>query len=170
MLFNTMDHLGYTLNSVYMSVTLPKEKVTALMEACSKIIDITKPSIRLVARIIGIIVAAFPATQIGPLHYQKLQRAKIRALKNYGGHFDRPMKLPTEAIIELKWWKDNIRHCSYPTLSATRLWYYKLMPVHLVGVLPIPSPAVGEMECTGGIIITNTGHKLPGNVKCIPWP
>lgn len=109
-----MDYLGFTIDTIHMTVTLPRNKTVSLIEACSHLIATPQPRIRHVARVIGSIVAAFPAAQHGPLHYQNLQRARTHALRLHRGHYDRKMDLPAEAKLELQWWVDNIWHSHSP--------------------------------------------------------
>lgn len=112
----TMDYLGFTIDSVHMSVTLPKGKAADLTDACNNIIVISEPSIRQVARVIDRIVTAFPGTQFGHLHTKIYKGQRCKHSVNTG-HFDRPMKLPTKAISQLQWWRQNIRHCSSPIIG-----------------------------------------------------
>lgn len=53
------------------------------------------------ASLLGKLEAAFPAVQYGPLHYRKLEKDKIMALKKTQGHFDRPMTISLAARQEL---------------------------------------------------------------------
>ena len=54
-----MDYLGFTIDSVHMSITLPPNKGTDLTEACKTLTGIREPSILQVARVIEKLVAAF---------------------------------------------------------------------------------------------------------------
>ena len=100
--------LGFVLNSIDMTVTLPSDKKEELKETCTALLENATPSIRQVARVIGKLVAAFPAAQYGLLHYRELERGKIVSLRLNRGHFDRPMKLLDKARRELLWWIGHI--------------------------------------------------------------
>lgn len=102
-----LEFLGYQLNTATMKISLPNSKSADIKDACIDLYNDSKPTIRKVAKIIGKIVATFPAAQYGPLHYRKMEIEKIEALK-IKGHFDRPMYLSDEARIELKWWIENV--------------------------------------------------------------
>ena len=102
-----IEFLGYKLNTVSMKITLPENKITDIKEACIDLFHDKKPSIRKVARVIGKIIATFPAAQYGPLHYRTMEVEKINALKQRG-HFDRPMYLSDKAKSELQWWIENV--------------------------------------------------------------
>ena len=65
-----------------MLVTLPIQKKDVIYEECKALLDKTKPSIRHVAKVIGKLVATFPATKYGPLWYRALEKDKTWALAN----------------------------------------------------------------------------------------
>ena len=106
--------LGFKLNTLEMTITLPEHKSQEIREVCKGLLRMRAPSIREVARVIGKLVATFPAAQYGPLHYRALENDKITALKGSRGHFDRPMQLSAEARNELEWWATNIHSVFCP--------------------------------------------------------
>ena len=60
-------------------------------------------SVRTLAKVIGTLVACFPAVEYGQLYYRQLENFKIQSLKvRYD--FDRVIVLPKEAIDDLQWW------------------------------------------------------------------
>jgi hypothetical protein len=61
-----------------------------------------------VASVIGKIVAAFPGTRFGKLHYRELERCKSQALVTCKGNYLGSMSLTPEAKLELIWWVENI--------------------------------------------------------------
>ena len=103
-----LKFLGFTLNTVNMTICLPEDKAQDISTACSELHDKIKPTVRQVSHVIGKIIAALPGVQYGPMFYRNLERDKISALKNNRGHFDRAMNLSEEAKEELKWWINNI--------------------------------------------------------------
>lgn len=107
-------YLGFIINSVDMVISLPPDKVDDVLQACTDLIGKQNPSIRQVAKVIGKIIATFPAVEYGPLHYRSMEECKIRALKANKGHFDRPMMLSDEAIQELHWWLTNLKSSKCP--------------------------------------------------------
>ena len=109
-----LQFLGFHLNTVNMRITLPREKQEELRETCTSLIKETSPSIREVARVIGKIVATFPAAQYGPLHYRSIETDKVKALKVNRGHYDRSMNLSRGARQDLTWWIYNIRSIFMP--------------------------------------------------------
>ena len=59
--------LGFILNTKIMTVELPDEKKFEISQLCSDLLGADRPSIRTVARVIGKLVASFPAARYGPL-------------------------------------------------------------------------------------------------------
>lgn len=109
-----IEFLGFRLNTIRMEITLPVDKGKDVREACIGLLEKKAPSIREVAKIIGKIVATFPASQYGPLHYRALEKKKIAALRCNKGHFDRPMVLSPESKDEINWWVSNVTSVKCP--------------------------------------------------------
>ena len=98
-----------------MIVTLPQTKAQEVKDLCRELMGTYLPSIRMVAQVIGKVIATFPAVEYGPLYYRSMERDKIAALRQNRGHFDRKMKLLSlEAKEELKWWMNNVSMASSP--------------------------------------------------------
>ena len=108
--------LGFVLDSVKMRVYLTTERATSIYKACSSLLNNPKPSIRDLARVIGLITASFPGVMYGPLHYRALDVNKTRALKNSKGDFEQTVILSENAILELHWWTKNVSD-SYNEIS-----------------------------------------------------
>lgn len=73
--------LGNVIDSVSMTVTLPKEKVDHIKDECLRLQKKKKTSIREVSRIIGILVSSFSAVDYGNLHYRILEKEKRLCIK-----------------------------------------------------------------------------------------
>ena len=65
-------------------------------------------SIRVVARVVGLLVSTFSAVEFGPLHYRELEKEKILALKISKGNFDASMLITNGRKTELQWWITNL--------------------------------------------------------------
>ena len=65
-------------------------------------------SIRHLGRIIGKIVATFPCSESAPLHYRILDHFKIKQLKLHHDKWSTRIKLNSQCLQELQWWKENI--------------------------------------------------------------
>ena len=76
-----LEHLGFLLNSVNMTVTLTKRKVDNLICKCKQILSENAPTIRSVAELIGLMVSSFTGVEFGRLHYRCLELDKVQALK-----------------------------------------------------------------------------------------
>jgi hypothetical protein len=57
--------------------------------------------IRTLARVIGLIISSFSATELGKLHYRLLETEKIRHLKDAKRNFECSMTITTEMKEEL---------------------------------------------------------------------
>ena len=105
----TLKYLGFILDSEQMMVTLSSEKALSIQMACWNLKDGQEFSIRELAKVIGKIVAAFPAEKLGPLHYRSLERQKTLELKHHCGDFDALCSpLSQEAKEDLEWWISNV--------------------------------------------------------------
>ena len=98
----SMTYLGFCINSKQMTVTLNEEKVKGIAEACEALIHIESDTIRNISKVIGMIVATFPAVDVGPLHYYRMmERQKTRTLRANYGNYDAEMKITEDMITEL---------------------------------------------------------------------
>ncbi|KAK3890263.1 hypothetical protein Pcinc_005794 [Petrolisthes cinctipes] len=102
------EYLGNIIDSVNMTVTLPKCKTEKLVQCCSTLQKKERQKIREVARVIGTIVAAIPAVEIGKLYYRKLESAKICALDGAKGNFDECMAVTDVMKSDLNWWINEV--------------------------------------------------------------
>lgn len=103
-----ITYLGFIINSINMTIRLTEKRITTILDFCSNISNNRLNSIRNVARLIGLLVASFPAVPYGPLYYRHLEKEKMRALKSNRFCWEKSMSLSKTAIKEIKWWTDNI--------------------------------------------------------------
>ncbi|XP_060587405.1 uncharacterized protein LOC132742914 [Ruditapes philippinarum] len=101
-------YLGFVIDSDLMLVTLPQEKQDHIKEICRSLKNSHKVTIREVARVIGVLVASFPAVDYGKLYYRAMEKQKIQALKSNYGNFEAEMIITLEMKHDLQWWIDNI--------------------------------------------------------------
>ena len=106
--------VGFVINSVLMTVSLTEEKTTGIIDLCSKLLSYETTKIRFLTKVIGCLVATFPAVLHGPLHYRGLEFCKIKALKISNGNFDAPVQLSDHAQKDLHWWIDILPRVSKP--------------------------------------------------------
>ena len=101
--------LGNVIDSVSMTVTLPKEKVDRIKDECLRLQKKNKTSIREVSRVMGILVSSFSAVDYGTLHNRILEKENNYALKKSFGNYDVYLNVTNNMKSELKWWLDNIQ-------------------------------------------------------------
>lgn len=107
-----ITYLGFDIDSEEMTVRLTAEKISQIVSECQKLHIKIRSTIRDVAKVIGILVASFPAVEFGKLHYRELENAKIIALKLNRGNFEGIMHINDRMKSELEWWFTNI-HSQY---------------------------------------------------------
>ena len=63
----TITFLGFILDSRNMAVSLTQQKQLKLKNACLHIIKVKKPTIRLIAQLLGLMTSSFHGVMYGPL-------------------------------------------------------------------------------------------------------
>ena len=106
----TLEFLGFLLDSVHMTITLTPRRKSNIAEVCAKLLLKTHLKIRFVSSAIGMIIAALLAVRHGALHYRAMERDKISALRDSGGDFDQLMTLSPAAGGEVRWWIAHVAH------------------------------------------------------------
>ena len=84
-----LEYLGNVIDSNAMRVTLPERRQRKIVQSCKQLFNGARYKIRDVAKVIGLLVAAIPAVEMGKLHYRSLETLKISALKKEKGNFDK---------------------------------------------------------------------------------
>ena len=100
--------LGFILDSKNMTIRLTPEKAEKLKNYCQEIIIMPKPSIRTIAKLLGLMTSSFPGVRYGPLYYRRIDMEKTRALAIHQD-FDSTMSLSVQAKEHIKWWSDSIQ-------------------------------------------------------------
>ena len=80
-----LEHLGFVLNSLTMTVSLSHEKFDKLYQLAQRILQLEKVSIRLVASLIEIMVSFCPGVEYGQLYYRQITIEDTIALKTAKG-------------------------------------------------------------------------------------
>ena len=91
-----------------MTITLNLEKKEKILNLCHEILKEDVVTIRFLSKLIGNLVAAFPAVTLGPFYYRALEMDKAKALRLSNGNYDASVRLSNEAKKELSWWITNI--------------------------------------------------------------
>lgn len=113
----TIQFLGFILNSVNMTVALPDVKIEHVKRCSTAVLCRCHNSIRDIAKLIGIFVSCCPAVQFGQLYTRYLEMDKIAALRVSKGDFDANMMLSEAAKLEIFWWISNVDHSSKTMLE-----------------------------------------------------
>ena len=105
-----IQYLGAIINSHFMHVRLPDDKVKNILSLVDQALAHGVPTIREMARLVGNLVATSPAIEHAQLFYRELELAKAVALRNAHGNFDAPMtSLSPRAHSDLQWWRQNLQ-------------------------------------------------------------
>ena len=91
-----------------MSITFTLEEKEKILNLCREILRENVVTIRLLSKVIGNLVAAFPAVTLGPFYYTALEMDKTKALQQAKGNYDASVRLSNEVKKELCWWITNI--------------------------------------------------------------
>ena len=103
-----IEFLGFLLNSISMSISLPNRKVHQIQQLVKKLVQASQITTRSLAQLLGLMVAAHPAILPAPLYYRQLEKQKIRQVQSQG--YDSNITLPTHVKSELMWWMNNLKH------------------------------------------------------------
>ena len=77
---NLMEFLGFLVNSVDLTLTVPEEKVLSLMKLCTETLKAGSLTLRELAGVIGKLRATSPAFTHAPLQTRYLQQILVRAV------------------------------------------------------------------------------------------
>lgn len=78
------------------------------MTACGCLINKSHARIREVARVVGLLVAGFPAVERGRLHYRNLEKESVAALRKGFGDFALLVPITAAMQAALQWWLDIV--------------------------------------------------------------
>ena len=104
----SVEYLGYIINSVDYKVYLPDEKIEKIRSCSEKVLSSEFVKIRLVARLVGLYSSASCAVLQAPLFYRYLDKDKNEALQVSQGDFDQTMVLSERSRSEIVWWLQNV--------------------------------------------------------------
>ena len=108
-----------------MIVTLTEEKKQKLKTLLLNLLRINKPTIRYLAKVIGIIISCMLAAILGPLFYRYLENDKVTSLRLNKRNFDAPAKISSDGKQELEWWLENANNIEKPiALPSIDLEYF----------------------------------------------
>ena len=99
----TVEFLGFMLDSAKMTITLTENKRADLLRVLRLAKHKSKVSLRFLAKVIGKMVAIFPASEEGQLHYRTLECLKTKCFHKYK-KWCQKIVLPHNCISEINWW------------------------------------------------------------------
>ena len=91
--------LGFVLDSIGMTVKPTEAKIQKIKSSCDTLLKTPMPTIKQVAKVIGILVSNFP----GALHYRNVERDKYLALVLNKGNYEGKIQLSPMALQEIRW-------------------------------------------------------------------
>ena len=98
----SLNFLGFNLDSVLMKVSLPGKKLVKIQSTCSNLCSRSLVSRRDLAKLLGHFTAASVPIVPAPLHYREIQRLVIRVADTK--RWDQLIQLSSLSRIELSWW------------------------------------------------------------------
>jgi hypothetical protein len=112
----SIEYLGFIIDSRTMTIALPREKSQRLTKILQRHIKFLKNgtviTIREAAKVVGLLVAATPATRYGRAHYRSLEQAKLDALQQNAFNFQANFVWPQSCLSDLTWWLARVNACS----------------------------------------------------------
>ncbi|VDI13331.1 Hypothetical predicted protein [Mytilus galloprovincialis] len=99
----TMEFLGYTVNSKLLTLSLPKEKVEKIKNSSKLMLEHKKVSARDLAQLIGQLTAtksSCPSRSSALSQFTNIENKSPA----FGGHYDHQIQLNEEVQNELHWW------------------------------------------------------------------
>ena len=97
-----VEYLGMQINSVSISVWLPKEKTQKLLSLSQEVFQTKKISLRDLASLVGKLQATVPAITLAPMQVRSLQQDLISAQQK-NMTYEQEVTLSQEALKDLKW-------------------------------------------------------------------
>ena len=101
-----MQFLGSLVNSVNLTLSLPKEKIRKIQSKCQDLFKTPVTTVRELSKFLGLLSSSIQAVFPDPLHYRYLQQAKNSVLKSHKP-YGALVHLDSERLQEVQWWKDN---------------------------------------------------------------
>ena len=72
-----LEYLGIVIHIKFMTASLPERRLLPIRQGCADLLCKDVASICEVAWVIGLMVAAIPAVELGKLRFRKLERGKL---------------------------------------------------------------------------------------------
>ena len=112
-----MSFLGFSLNSINMTIQPTQKKSEDIISSCSQILNKKDTTIRDLSIIVGKLIAVEPGNKVAPVFYKRIENYKNKMLKLHKGRYDSYIKLSNEVIEDLQWWLININSFPKPIID-----------------------------------------------------
>ena len=114
--------LGFLIDSVNMTISLPEEKQLAIIQKANSLLGQNLVSIRNLCQFVGMCSATRPALRQAPLFYRKIQLSINKVLSKAGLNkklcYNQIIRLNFQVRQNLQWWAEEMpHHCSAPVFS-----------------------------------------------------
>ena len=121
-----LEFLGFLIDSCEYSIQLLQSKREKIHKFSKYILNSKCISIRKLAKLIGLYISTFPASDEAPLHYRHLERWKIKMLKNNNDKWEKLIHLDTLSRHEIKWcirwiFSDKFKKSLHPIVFNRKL-------------------------------------------------
>ena len=108
-LSDSIEHLGFVLNSKNMTVSLTEKKMAIIKQLAAELIN-KNVTIQKLASFIGKVVASEPGFDHAPIYYKEIEIFKNEQLASHKGNYNAQITLPQHILDMIAWWRDNIQN------------------------------------------------------------
>ena len=106
-----------------MTVTLTLEKKAKILNLCQELLREDVVTIRFLSKLLGNLIATFPAETLGQFYYRALETDKAKVLQQSNGNYDASVRLSNGAEKKPCWWitnlMSNLQHINVPDPDIT---------------------------------------------------
>ena len=113
-----IEHIGFVIDSVKMSVSLPVDKIDKLKLHISDILAKSRLRIREVAQLLGRLEATRPGNKFATLFTRRLNILLNRELARHNYDYEAQMELTRRVRIDLDWWLHNLSTVEAPIYQS----------------------------------------------------
>jgi len=99
-----IKYLGFNFNTSTMTLSLPANKATKIIQLCKEILSKLQYKVIEAAKLIGHLVAASPAVPYSILYTRQLEYEKALVLAQNENDYNCYMTFSAEAIRDIEWW------------------------------------------------------------------
>lgn len=112
-------YLGFTLILVTMTIYPKEKRLLVMRRECQALLSAPVVTLKLVARVVGFLVAMLPGVCTGQLHYRRLEHFLTQRLAVNARNYQTRVSLSTPARADALWWLHA------PSIPQRR-WYNRL--------------------------------------------